>query len=239
MSAIAVNPTCSVVMAVLPSSLRKRIAQKDVRFRDAACATSQFVANVILGTVKAIRSGDFKSFDPNPGDAGCQSRAAILHFLLQDPSNMKELEALEEKARTVIDIFRKCKNNLKEQDAAGLFQREVESIEISEDMAFLMNCYFLQVLRHPCHKPGVVNPAPNGVLTTESKLERLALLYKDIDRFLYREERVDILNEGQSRVSFQTAARMKGLAEKVASLPFQKRADDNYALSGKHLRIHT
>ena len=126
---------------------------------------TRLIANVGLGTIQALNAKQYRAFDANPGDSGCQNRAFALREIFQRDLG-QECENLEPKMRTVPQKV--TKEQLRDEN---FFNMYFNTVRLSPDMAYLMLCYFLTFLKK------VQTTSEQGVLRTKSEIDRMRFLH--------------------------------------------------------------
>jgi hypothetical protein len=197
------------------------------------CAVALLIANTALGAIKALKEGDYKSLDANPGDGGCQSRALELRRLtmldLKD-----ECAALEMSARKILEDVSERKKCLKGKEPPQLFFRKhFEALTISKAMEYILHCYLSTCLRTPYHATA------EGVVMTRSEVDKLLTLSARINKVFNGTLLRKIVEENQKILSMLSVDAMRFAAAQVNLLASEERRLMITMLSPENTHIFT
>lgn len=169
--------TCSIVSSLVPIySTGNRTEERENPGEQQMCAVALLIAETILGTLKALNQKNYKAFDANPGDGGCQNQALELRRLTALDLS-EECGELEKTACALKNLVQTRKSNPKERMKCSpeeFFSTHVESIHITKEMEYLLHCYLLTVTRVP------YKTLENGVVLTQTEPSRLSKLSKNL-----------------------------------------------------------
>lgn len=226
-----------LISSLLPQSIIDglRTEDEDKKLGEAAmCATSLLIVNIALGAVKALEQRDYKALDANPGDAECQARALELRRLIKMDLK-EECSALAKVALGIKNLVNIRKGSPKDRvkcTAGAFFQTHFGSLNISNEIEYIMHCYLSKVLRAPYHTHA------NGVIMTKSDISKLEVLSEKIQVLDYTFRR-KILEENQKTLSMLSVAAMRVAATQVVTLESEEKELMITMLSPQHTHIFT
>jgi hypothetical protein len=194
------------VDAVLPSELIRQAQANEKTMMAAAI----LVVNLIGETISFVEQKQPKGLDAYPGDRICQGRVIILPELFEKPEVCQELQLLAEKIKAQQQVLKKRKQ-LQNCSPAEFFEKEIASLEISNDVHYLMDCRLLMVTRATHYIE------PSGIVQSRADHGNLSKLSPDIDRVErfgsnFREQ---ITQNACMRVSAQTMARLQETSRRM------------------------
>lgn len=234
---ITLEKSCSLVSSFLPNTLIENLKDEygERGFKEAPmCALALLVINTVLGTIKTLKQNHFKGLDANPGDGGCQLRALELSRLVK--MDLKdELRLLEKTALEIKSLLNLRKGSPKEQAKSSsyvFFQAQLGALRISNEVQYLLHCYFSKVLRTPY----AVNA--NGVTMTKSDISKLSILSEKIgalDVFVRR----TIVESHQKQLSLLSMDAIRFSASQITSLESVEKELIVTMLSSEHTHLYT
>lgn len=199
------------------------------------CSVVLLIVNIALGAIKALKQGQYKCFDANPGDGGCQSRALELRRLFMIDLK-EEYTALEKVASGIKVLVNKRKGNPKERSkctAQAFFQAHVGTLTMSKEMEYILHCYLSTVLKTP------YQTLANGVVMTRSDASKLSVLSSKITSVLDTPSLRKIVEGNQTTLSMLSVAAMRFAASQVISLGSDEKEQMMTMLSPEHTHLFT
>lgn len=194
------------------------------------------VTNIVLGAIKSLEKRDYKSFDANPGDGGCQIRALELRSLVirLEQEGFQECCSLKNFFLQFKKAGQERRNNpgRLESSLHRGFEEELSQLKISKEMEYLLHCYFSASLRVP------YQTCENGVIMTRSDVSRLAKLSKNIDR-LESKHRKKIVENHQKKLSMLSVEAIRASARQLSSLDLGEKQFLVRMLSKEHTHLFT
>ncbi|MCH9610386.1 MAG: hypothetical protein S4CHLAM81_04530 [Chlamydiales bacterium] len=154
-----------------------------------ALIIATMLKNAIKKTRKALFDGDFKKFDANPGDGGCQNRA--LFFASRDvkPQIFQLYDDRVDRINRVIQMTRQKKG-----DGMAMLKEQFD-LAVSTDVQFCLLSYILT-----CTK-AKKRELPNGIVLTATNIGGLASLCKFDKLRLDRREFVCLMQTKLAKMS--------------------------------------
>lgn len=233
MSIATVRP---LVTSLLPTHAQEVISKLQENQRCAETrmfAITLLITNVVLGAIKALKGGDYRSFDANPGDGGCQVRAMELRRLVQ--MDLKgECSFLQKKAQEINKNVQHRKNTAHkpQNPLEEFFLEQFDQLGVSKEMEYLLHCYLSAKLRAPYYTH------ENGVIMTKSDISYLAKLSQKIDTLDYTFRR-KIVENNQKNLSSLSLDLLRDSAMRITSLKGEEKALLITMLSEKHTHVFT
>ncbi len=200
-------------------------------------AVSLLVANLIIKTIEALRTGNFLALDANPGDMGCQNRALALRTLYKMglPSEV-ELEELETVAQRIKQSVQNRKGGSKRPDNRPpdvFFQHELQSLQISRAMEYALHSFLSKSMNQEF---GFLE---DGRVREKSNVGQLSKLSPQIDKFLNPSLKTNILENNQTKLSHLSLEAVRKEAEQISSLSPEEKGIMELMLSPEHTHIYT
>jgi hypothetical protein len=182
--------------ALLPEEMIRQLengsSSKLSKLLDSSCS---LIVNALLQTIVEIKSQNYKRFDSNPLDFGCQNRALVLRSILEK-NLTEELDFLEKEALEVQKLY---------QSKAVSPINLLNSFPISEEIEYLLHSYLLTVVRK------FDKQLPNGVIITKMFPKALAEMSGGGTTGFMQ----DVVKNSQRKLSAATADFMKREAGKI------------------------
>ncbi len=202
------------------------MAEKEELEEKPMAAVALLVVNIFLGAIKkgtaigvipALVHRNFKAFDSNPGDAGCQNRALILREFLKIDMGV-ECEALHSTLMKVRQLVQRRKESPKFQvgSPAKFFETLFADLRISPEMEFLMHSHFLTVLR------ASYEVTSRGIVMTKTDISRMEWFCSTLNH-VGREIRFAIAENSQHKLSLMTAERLRRALESSSLIPSKEK----------------
>ncbi|MBS0646820.1 MAG: hypothetical protein JSR97_09575 [Verrucomicrobia bacterium] len=199
----------------------------------AMCAVATLIVNTALGAIKALAKGHYKSFDANPGNAGCQSLAVELRRLsnlgLQD-----ECRSLGATVLRIKELVNRRKGDAKDPLSLPhlFFQKEFGDVFVSKAMEYLLHCYLSAVLRTPYQK------LDSGIVMTRSESSKLSMLSSKIT-LLDGALRRKIVEENQRTLTRLSVHAAHEMASRLTSLELKEKELVVTMLSAENTHVFT
>lgn len=139
----------------------------ETRKKNNMMGVAKLTVEIMKRTAFALLHHQLYAFDANPGDHGCQTRAVIIHQLSQSAKLQEEAKRLQTLAQSLSKQIQNCKTY-------EYFETHFQSIKVSDEMAFLLQCYLMAFIRI---RPEA-SDTESGRLTkiTKNKLESKLLI---------------------------------------------------------------
>lgn len=207
-----------VMLEGLQGEEEAKVAQPILADEHAMSATGLLIANIVLGAIKILQEGRYKSLDANPGDAGCQARALELRRLV-GINLQEECSVLASSVSKIKVLMNNRRGSPKEQKKCApllFFYRHLGEVTISKEMEYILHCYLSTVLRTPYQK------LENGVVMTRSEMSKLSILSSKIT-VLESALRRKIVEENQKTLSILSVEAMHSAATQVTSLASEEK----------------
>lgn len=199
----------SFVNYFLPNEVIQGITEKD------DYETYQTIFNYFVKAIqmayKAYEEGDAKAFDPNPGDAQCQSRGYLLYQIFPDKQVASAFKGLSSCSERINKLM--CSKRTDTQ--AVFFDTHFSPIQLSADVAYLLGCYVAATVRVPHHQE------ESGVVVTCTNIGRLSVFAKKINERMEKSHREKMVDHIKEKVCFQSLSYMREAIAKT-SLVFAK-----------------
>jgi hypothetical protein len=200
--------------ALLPPELIKYIEDDEKTMMAAAT----LVVNLMQETIQYVEKKIPKGLDAFPGDRLCQGRLIILPELFEKPEVCQEMKQLAEmiKAKLQILIERRKNQNC---SCSSFFEKEIATLEISEDVRYLMDCRLLMITR------ATKLVEPSGVIhtmTDHGNLTKLSPKIQLIERKPSRFRELITLNACM-RVSAESMVRLQDYSRGMNVPPLLQR----------------
>jgi len=202
------NLSSDITKTPLVSFLFSQETQKLFEKEKSMIVLAQLVNNVIIEAEKSFSKGTLKDFDANPGDAGCQLRGLELRTLLSSSFIEEEFKELKQTAQKLKKLLQT--RNPKKEAALEFFNRNVISINVSKEMAFLLECRLLQQLKIPNFQD------ENGIIFTKTEISRLSMFSKGIS-IIDNRVRNQCVDELKAKVSQESVSFIQKEASKISS----------------------
>jgi hypothetical protein len=175
------------------------------------------ILKLIKGTVLAVKKGQIRLLDANPGDKGCQLRAVILRQLAQSGPVLDELQqlfAMAERIEAILQIRRSITKPQTEL-ACQFFQKHILPLEASFDVFYLIYCKLLTITKVKARVE------PNGIVVTKLSHGDLSKLSPDIHLVEGRGTnfREQIVCDASSKLSQDSLMCMQEMAKKMRVSP--------------------
>ena len=148
------------------------------------CIIARLLKETIRRTRKALIDGNYKCFDANPGDGGCQNRALFFATRNVRP----EIDAIYQRVSSINAAIQKF-----ERDGAGDLLNEQFSFPTSKDCQFCLLSYILTVTKV---KAQVLE---SGIVMTKTDIGNLGSLTKNFDRLCL--DRRQLVSHMQARLA--------------------------------------
>ena len=223
-----------LVSSLLPSSLIDKLVEKG-EVEKPMCATSLLIVNIALEAIEALNADNYKAFDANPGDRGCQNLAFELRCLhLLGLPKQEERSALEIAASRIKSLIKERLSKEKERNKCSsqvFFKEQVSLLAMSKEMEYVLHCYLSTVLRTP------YKTLETGVVLTRSEVYKLGKLSAKIEDKLREGFPSQILQENQQKLSHLSAEAMRASAEKISSLQVEEKELIRSLLSKENTRV--
>ena len=172
-------------------------------------ALVEFVAKSVMSTSKAFLARQLFSFDSNPGDDACQSRAAILLDFSHRELVDKELTQLDRQCRTIIKYINKRRSKILIAKSVcpvvDFFKEMVATLSVSREVEFLTHARILKIVR------ANAGFSPAGTTMTRTDISLFSKVNAQIAKVPTNVRRV-ILNHSQARHSEQSIEFMHEIA---------------------------
>ncbi|MGL4539545.1 MAG: hypothetical protein ACRCU0_01020 [Candidatus Rhabdochlamydia sp.] len=225
MPTIFLNNSCLIVNSLLA----KKPQEIDQLDEKKMCTVASFITKVVLSALEALKKHDYKKFDANPGDGGCQMRALELRRLMK--MNLEEeCSSLEKKVSKINSLVNeRC--NSKEKNS-NFFQSNFSELRISKDIEYILHCHLSATIKKICITQ------ENGVIVTKSDISRLSKFNKKID-LLNSEFRRKIVEENQKQLSILSVEAVRALSEGIFSLEEKEKKLLLTMLSEEHVHVFT
>ncbi len=202
-----ISQVMSISSSLLPEDtfrkLELRTSSKHKKLLDSSC---QLVVGVVLKTIEAIKLKEFKKFDSNPMDFGCQNRALVLRSI--DLSLLQEeINSLEQDTRRVFERYKESS-----LDPVSFFNEHLGELKTQDEIVFkkityLLHSYVLTVVRKFFQK------LPSGVVVTTIDPKALKDLIGETATTGFMQ---NVVKNSQRYLSNATAEYMREEAEKIS-----------------------
>jgi hypothetical protein len=211
-----VNATSSVIASILPRNFLTHLQNE--KKEDTICSVSLLIANVIVRALSAIKQGNLKQLDGNPGNGSCQNQALIICQLYHTGLDEEGIILLKKGGKLKKRIMRRKQNQKESRKTAPLafFQQYVTPLEVSKKWEFVLHSHLLWVVKLP-HQT-----LPNGIVITKSCPGRLEALSKGFSKIDCAFKRL-LVEQSQLTHSLMSLEKVREIASGLWGLsPFSK-----------------
>lgn len=191
---VVAAPAAPVVMvaldeAFLPQKLADKVQCNEVQMK----AVAKLLFKNGIAAIYAYVNGRLWEFDPLAGDSRCESRGSKIHSL----ANSAALEAEAKALKVVIDANMKeldqrdglvTKRDMRRQvtlsTSSEFYQQKVKTIKVSEDMAYLLQSYFLTITKSisRSRQTGLIYRTYTGAEKEVNDINRLTAFSKTLEK---------------------------------------------------------
>lgn len=210
----------SLVSSFLPVSLIDYL-QGPGEIEQPMCSTSLLIVNIALKAIEALNKSNFKAFDANPGDRGCQNLAFELRRLsAAGLPSVEEKRSLEETAFRIKDLVKERMNSEKQRNKCSallFFKSHLVTLVVSKEMEYILHCYLSTVLRTP------YKTLETGVVVTRSDVSKFEKLSPKIDSRLKGGFPNEILKENQKNLSKLSMESIRASAMRLSTLKTEEK----------------
>ncbi len=179
------------IFTVLPNSVRQQVVEGALSNRELST-----LATLLLRTLQrsndALQKGDYKVFDANPGDGGCQARALIFFACDEVKGECAEVAQRTRKLGAIIELAHQ--GTLMQKRAVGQATEEAFGT-VSDKLCFTLLAFMMTSVK--C----VAKVAPNGIIWTKSDINKLNTLSKGLGSSECCDLRRKLLEDGQAYLS--------------------------------------
>ena len=200
------------------------------------CAAAKFVLHSAHGAVEAFTRHQFKLFDANPGDSGCQNRAIVLRELEKSDLSTEFRDLLDRVSPLLkkVQALDSVENGPKMEE---LVDSTIRDLSVSNELAFLIHSFVSTKMKAGCADE-------RGVRKVRSEESGLCKLSKQILVFNRRAygssfDLSCILNQNQKVLSRMSLEGVAAIASRIQCLPDQEAAAMRQMLSPERRRVVT
>jgi|GEM_PF-4543637 len=154
------------IIDILPASARREIDSMSLKVNDSLILAT-LLKQALHSAAHALNAGNYKLFDANPGDGGCQARA--LFFATRDVA-----PELIEAAKRVTEMSSMIQRFRDKPTKESLLQKL--NFPLSENGRFALLAYILT-----CTK-AKLRELPNGIVLDQTDINRLGKLARTFDK---------------------------------------------------------
>ena len=143
-------PSLSLPRVFFPEALIDKLADKDHLTKKERLPDEDKIAFITLlmsnveESLRAFKERRLAAFDALVGDQGCERQALNILDLATSKTFEAETNKLQEEAKRVNEVMKDyllCRNV--KNEVKNLFNHEIDTIRISKEMAYLLQCHLL------------------------------------------------------------------------------------------------
>lgn len=167
--------SCLLVNSLLSDEITRQVEGEKIDDEHVVLTLVELVAKVGIEAANAFQKRYFLKFDSNPGEDGCQSRAAIM-LHLSDVDLSEECQRIDGVCRQIKKLVEKRRGQVKpygdRSPTMAIFRRAIGEIRGSKEMEFLLLGRLLTILRTKFLE------TDEGIAVTKTEMSKLSMLTK-------------------------------------------------------------